>query len=304
MLVGLSIDGPRELHDAYRHDGAGRSVFDQVEAAARLLQKHGAEFNVLCTINAANADASARRLPLLPRRARRALPAVHPDRRGRDPAGRRRRRHRDRPQRRRRSPTASSSRRSSTSGCATTWARCSCSSSTACSRPTCAATRRCACCARRAARASRSSTTATCTRATTSWTRRTCSATSWRRRSASSCAVGAAAGVRRGEARHAAALLPRVRVPLRVQRRVPEEPHPAHARRRAGPQLAVRGAQALLRAHRPAHEDDGRAAPSRGARPATSCRCSPRRPRAPGATTPARAAAAASTRRAAAAELR
>ncbi|HSK47696.1 MAG TPA: anaerobic sulfatase maturase [Coriobacteriia bacterium] len=55
ILVGLSIDGPRELHDAYRHDGAGRSVFDRVEAAARLLQKHGAEFNVLCTINAANA---------------------------------------------------------------------------------------------------------------------------------------------------------------------------------------------------------------------------------------------------------
>ncbi len=56
ILVGLSIDGPRELHDAYRHDGAGRSVFDSVEAAARLLQKHGAEFNVLCTINAANVD--------------------------------------------------------------------------------------------------------------------------------------------------------------------------------------------------------------------------------------------------------
>jgi len=56
ILVGLSIDGPRELHDAYRHDGAGRPVFDQVETAARLLQKHSAEFNVLCTINAANVD--------------------------------------------------------------------------------------------------------------------------------------------------------------------------------------------------------------------------------------------------------
>ncbi len=55
VLVGLSIDGPRELHDAYRHDGAGRSVFDKVESAARLLQEHGAEFNVLCTVNAANA---------------------------------------------------------------------------------------------------------------------------------------------------------------------------------------------------------------------------------------------------------
>ena len=54
-LVGLSIDGPRELHDAYRHDAGGRPVFDRVVAAARRLQQHGVEFNVLCTINAANA---------------------------------------------------------------------------------------------------------------------------------------------------------------------------------------------------------------------------------------------------------
>jgi len=54
-LVGLSLDGPRKLHDAYRHDLGGRPVFDRVVAAARRLQKHGAEFNVLCTINAANA---------------------------------------------------------------------------------------------------------------------------------------------------------------------------------------------------------------------------------------------------------
>ncbi len=54
VLVGLSIDGPRELHDAYRHDRAGRSVFDKVEASARLLQKHGVQFNILCTVNAAN----------------------------------------------------------------------------------------------------------------------------------------------------------------------------------------------------------------------------------------------------------
>jgi uncharacterized protein len=54
-LVGLSIDGPRELHDAYRHDRGGRPVFDRVVAAAHRLQKHGTEFNLLCTINAANA---------------------------------------------------------------------------------------------------------------------------------------------------------------------------------------------------------------------------------------------------------
>lgn len=54
FLVGLSLDGPRELHDAYRHDKGGRPVFDKVERAARLMQEHGVEFNVLCTVNAAN----------------------------------------------------------------------------------------------------------------------------------------------------------------------------------------------------------------------------------------------------------
>ncbi len=54
FLVGLSLDGPRELHDAYRHDKGGRPVFDKVERAARLMQKHHVEFNILCTVNAAN----------------------------------------------------------------------------------------------------------------------------------------------------------------------------------------------------------------------------------------------------------
>jgi uncharacterized protein len=55
FLVGLSIDGPRELHDAYRVDKAGRPTFDSVLAAARMLQRAGVEFNVLCTVHAANA---------------------------------------------------------------------------------------------------------------------------------------------------------------------------------------------------------------------------------------------------------
>ena len=56
FLVGLSLDGPREFHDAYRHDRRGGSVFDKVVGAVRLMQKHGVEFNILCTVNAANAD--------------------------------------------------------------------------------------------------------------------------------------------------------------------------------------------------------------------------------------------------------
>lgn len=54
FLVGLSLDGPRQLHDAYRHDKAGNSVFDRVVRAAKLMQKHRVEFNILCTINAEN----------------------------------------------------------------------------------------------------------------------------------------------------------------------------------------------------------------------------------------------------------
>jgi len=56
FLVGISLDGPRRLHDIYRHDRAGRPVFDRVVAAVRRLQKHGVEFNVLCTVNAGNGD--------------------------------------------------------------------------------------------------------------------------------------------------------------------------------------------------------------------------------------------------------
>jgi uncharacterized protein len=54
FLVGLSMDGPREMHDAYRRDKAGNSVFDKVLRAARLMQKHQVEFNILCTVNAVN----------------------------------------------------------------------------------------------------------------------------------------------------------------------------------------------------------------------------------------------------------
>ena len=56
FLVGLSVDGPRELHDAYRHDKGGKSVFDRVVRAARLMQEHGVEFNVLCTVNDVNSQ--------------------------------------------------------------------------------------------------------------------------------------------------------------------------------------------------------------------------------------------------------
>jgi len=56
FLIGLSLDGPRRLHDAFRVDKAGRPTFDRVMRAARLLKKHKVEFNILTTVHAANGD--------------------------------------------------------------------------------------------------------------------------------------------------------------------------------------------------------------------------------------------------------
>ena len=56
FLVGLSLDGPSEMHDAYRVDKAGRGSFDQVKRGWDLLQKHRVETNILCAVHAANAS--------------------------------------------------------------------------------------------------------------------------------------------------------------------------------------------------------------------------------------------------------
>lgn len=56
FLVGLSIDGPRALHDAYRVDKGGHPSFDRVMRGLDRLQHHGVEFNVLTTVHAANAN--------------------------------------------------------------------------------------------------------------------------------------------------------------------------------------------------------------------------------------------------------
>ena len=55
FLVGVSIDGPRELHDAYRVDKGGKGSFDKVMHGLALLREHEVEFNTLTTLHAANA---------------------------------------------------------------------------------------------------------------------------------------------------------------------------------------------------------------------------------------------------------
>lgn len=61
FLVGLSVDGPRELHDANRVTRAGKGSFELVLDGWRALRRHQVEFNVLCTVNAAN-EAHGRRV--------------------------------------------------------------------------------------------------------------------------------------------------------------------------------------------------------------------------------------------------
>jgi uncharacterized protein len=54
FLVGISIDGPRELHDRYRVDKGGQPTFDRVMNGIGFLEKHGVEFNTLSVVQRHN----------------------------------------------------------------------------------------------------------------------------------------------------------------------------------------------------------------------------------------------------------
>jgi uncharacterized protein len=55
FLVGLSLDGPEEIHNHYRHDARGKGSFEQVMRAAATLERNGVEFNILCMVTAYSA---------------------------------------------------------------------------------------------------------------------------------------------------------------------------------------------------------------------------------------------------------
>jgi uncharacterized protein len=55
FLIGISLDGPQAMHDAYRVDKGGGPTFERVMRAITLLKRHGVAFNVLTTLHAANA---------------------------------------------------------------------------------------------------------------------------------------------------------------------------------------------------------------------------------------------------------
>ncbi len=53
-LVGLSLDGPEEVHDLHRVNRAGHSTWKRVVESLRLMQREKVEFNVLCVLSKAN----------------------------------------------------------------------------------------------------------------------------------------------------------------------------------------------------------------------------------------------------------
>jgi len=55
FLVGISIDGPREVHDVYRVDKGGQPTLERVMTGVGLLNKHNVDFNTLTCVHAANA---------------------------------------------------------------------------------------------------------------------------------------------------------------------------------------------------------------------------------------------------------
>ncbi len=54
FLVGISVDGPKKIHDRYRIDRAGRPTFDAVMRGLEVLQRHQVEHNALTTVQRAN----------------------------------------------------------------------------------------------------------------------------------------------------------------------------------------------------------------------------------------------------------
>jgi uncharacterized protein len=55
FLVGISIDGPRALHDRWRHDSHAGPSHERALAGLEVLRRHQVDFNTLTVVHAANA---------------------------------------------------------------------------------------------------------------------------------------------------------------------------------------------------------------------------------------------------------
>lgn len=54
--IGISIDGPEQLHNAFRKGVSDEDTFMQVMRGVELLRKYGVSYNTLTTVNAINAE--------------------------------------------------------------------------------------------------------------------------------------------------------------------------------------------------------------------------------------------------------
>jgi uncharacterized protein len=54
FLVGVSVDGPRDVHDLLRKDRGGHGSFDRVMAGLDLIRRNGIDLNVLCVVGPHN----------------------------------------------------------------------------------------------------------------------------------------------------------------------------------------------------------------------------------------------------------
>lgn len=50
FLVGISLDGPKEIHDSYRVDKGGKPTFERVMKSINLLKKYEIPFNILTCV--------------------------------------------------------------------------------------------------------------------------------------------------------------------------------------------------------------------------------------------------------------
>ncbi|MEG1700364.1 MAG: anaerobic sulfatase-maturation protein [Alistipes sp.] len=51
FLIGISLDGPQDIHDAFRLTKGGRPTFERVMEGVRLMERCGVEYNTLSVVN-------------------------------------------------------------------------------------------------------------------------------------------------------------------------------------------------------------------------------------------------------------
>lgn len=56
FLIGLSVDGTKETHDALRHTKNGGDTYARINEAAKLMDRYGVDYNILTVVTPAIAD--------------------------------------------------------------------------------------------------------------------------------------------------------------------------------------------------------------------------------------------------------